>query len=117
MTRRFTLITLLICSLFLLLATGCGQDTAPVVEPTPSANGAAVEIGDFAFTPETVTIAVGETVTWTNKDPAGHDVVSDLFKSPLMATDETFTFLFDKAGTYPYICGVHPSMKGTVIVE
>jgi plastocyanin len=86
-----------------------------------SGSGAAVEIvmQSFAFSPETVTIPVGTEVKWTNMDSAGHNVVSDdgtTIKSPKMALGESWSMVFDTPGTYTYICGIHPSMKGTVVV-
>lgn len=84
---------------------------------TAIASGAAVSIEGFAFNPQSLTIKAGTTVTWTNNDAAGHDVKSDLFASPKMAKGETFSFKYETAGTYEYICGIHPSMKGTIIVE
>lgn len=84
---------------------------------TTGASGAAISIEGFAFNPQSVTIKAGTTVTWTNNDAAGHDVKSDDFASPIMAKGETFSFKYETAGTYEYICGVHPSMKGTIIVE
>lgn len=80
-------------------------------------SGAAVSIEGFSFNPQSVQIKAGSTVTWTNNDAVKHDVKSDLFASPLMAKGETFSFKYETAGTYEYICGVHPSMKGTIIVE
>ncbi|OFV80941.1 MAG: hypothetical protein A2W26_01975 [Acidobacteria bacterium RBG_16_64_8] len=81
--------------------------------------GAQVTIKGFAFDPASVTIKTGEGVTWTNEDSATHDVVADggEFSSGDILTGDTYSFTFDKAGTYPYICGIHPSMKGTVVVE
>jgi amicyanin len=70
------------------------------------------------FVPETITIKVGETVTWINNESYAHDVVSDdgLFKSPMMDTGGKYSYAFMKEGTYTYICGIHPFMKGSVIV-
>jgi len=86
---------------------------------TGGGGGAQVVIKGFAFDPATLTIKVGESVTWTNQDPADHTVTADNgeFKSSSLANGATFTFKFDKAGTYPYHCGIHPSMKATVIVQ
>lgn len=84
---------------------------------TTIASGTAVSIEGFAFNPQSLTVKAGTTVTWTNNDAAGHDVKSDDFASPIMAKGETFSFKYETAGTYEYICGVHPSMKGTIIVE
>ncbi len=91
--------------------------TACVSSPATAATGTAVSIEGFAFNPKTLTIEVGTTVTWTNNDTAGHDVKGDAFASPRMPLGGTFSFTFDTAGTFEYICGVHPSMKGTIIVE
>ena len=81
---------------------------------------AAVSIDNFTFTPDMLNVAVGTTVTFTNRDDLPHSVVSaerpPLFKSKTMDTDEAFTWNFDKPGTYIYFCGLHPHMKGTVVV-
>lgn len=77
-----------------------------------------VEIRDFAFGPMTLTVPVGATVTWTNKDEEPHTVYSndDVFRSKALDTDEAFSFTFEKAGTYNYFCSVHPKMMATIIV-
>ncbi len=82
------------------------------------AKTAAVAIKNNAFDPKTVTIAKGDTVTWTNQDSYAHDVDLDaLGKSPNMKQGEIFSKTFDQAGTYNYDCDIHPFMKGTVIVK
>jgi plastocyanin len=85
----------------------------------PSAASAEVKIDNFSFGPQTLTIAVGTTVTWTNRDDIPHTVVSTegVFKSKVRDTDEKFSYTFDKAGTYPYYCSVHPKMTGKVVVQ
>ena len=85
----------------------------------PSTATADVIIGNFVFEPGTLTVAVGTTVTWTNHDDIPHTVVSTdgLFKSKARDTDEKFSYTFDKAGTYPYYCSIHPKMKGEVVVQ
>jgi plastocyanin len=74
---------------------------------------------DFMFTPMSVTVKAGDTVTWANKDDEPHTVVSDtgLFRSAALDTDETFSFKFDKPGTYHFTCSIHPRMVGTIVVE
>ena len=83
------------------------------------AKAADVKIDNFSFGPATMTVAVGTTITWTNHDDIPHTVVSTdgVFKSKLLDTDEKFTFTFDKPGTYPYFCSIHPKMTGTVKVQ
>jgi plastocyanin len=85
----------------------------------PSAAAADVKIDNFVFTPQTLTVAVGATVTWTNKDDIPHTAVSTagLFKSKVMDTDEKFSYTFTKAGSYPYYCSIHPKMTGKVVVQ
>lgn len=88
------------------------QDKALTVE---------VKIDNFSFGPTSLTVAVGTTVIWTNRDDIPHTVVSTddakTFKSKVLDTDEKFSFTFTKAGTYPYFCSVHPKMTGKVIVQ
>jgi len=80
-----------------------------------------VKIDNFSFGPVTLTVPVGTTVTWTNRDDIPHTVVSTddpkTFKSKVLDTDEKFSFTFGKAGTYPYFCSIHPKMTGKVIVQ
>ena len=84
----------------------------------PTAN-ADVKIDNFSFGPQELTVAVGTTVTWTNRDDIPHTVVSTdgVFKSKVRDTDEKFSYTFTKAGTYPYFCSVHPKMTGKVVVH
>jgi plastocyanin len=85
----------------------------------PSAATAEVKIDNFTFAPQTLTVAVGTTVTWTNRDDIPHTVVStdSVFKSKVRARDEKFSHTFAKAGTYPYYCSIHPKMTGKVMVR
>ena len=99
-------------ALLCLLAVAHQSNAAP-----PAA--AQIEIKNFMFAPNAVTIKAGSTVTWSNKDDEPHTVVSDagLFRSAAMDTDETFSFTFDKPGTYHFTCSIHPRMVGTITVE
>lgn len=96
------------------------QDTAtPAEEKSTAAQSNAIAIENFAFNANNVTVKKGTTITWTNKDTAGHSVISENDggpKSQVLKKGETYSFTFDKSGTFHYICGVHPSMKGTVTV-
>jgi plastocyanin len=84
-----------------------------------AATNAEVKIDNFVFGPETITVPVGATVTWTNKDDIPHTAVSTdgAFKSKVMDTDEKFSHTFDKAGTYSYYCTIHPKMTGKIVVQ
>ena len=86
---------------------------------TPQPATAEVKVDNFSFGPATLTVAVGTTVTWTNRDDIPHTVVSTekVFKSKVLDTDEKFSFTFDKAGTYPYFWSIHPKMTGSVVVH
>jgi plastocyanin len=94
---------------------------SPIVRASdkPSAPGAEVKIDNFSFGPQTITVPVGATVTWTNRDDIPHTSVSTegAFKSKVMDTDEKFSYTFTKAGTYPYYCSIHPKMTGQVVVK
>ena len=85
----------------------------------PTAANAAVKIDNFVFGPQTITVPVGTTVTWTNSDDIPHTAVSTdgVFKSKVMDTDEKFSYTFTNAGTYSYYCSIHPKMTGKVVVQ
>jgi amicyanin len=81
---------------------------------------AAVSIDNFTFTPQTLTVKAGTTVTWTNKDDIPHGIAAtgNSFKrSNAMDTDDSYSFTFTTPGTYQYFCYIHPHMTGTVVVE
>jgi plastocyanin len=101
-------------------ALGAGQ-TGFVASAQQKLETTEVKIDNFTFGPAALTVPVGTTVTWTNKDDIPHTVVSTddpkAFKSKVLDTDEKFSFSFNKAGTYPYFCSIHPKMTGKVIVQ
>jgi amicyanin len=78
-----------------------------------------VKIDNFSFSPASLEIKAGTTVTWTNADDIPHTVVSNdkIFKSKVLDTDQKFSFTFDKPGTYPYFCSLHPKMTAKVVVQ
>jgi plastocyanin len=89
----------------------------PAPAPAPAPTNAAVEIHDFAFSPKTIAVPVGTTVTWTNKDGTEHNVTGAGLKSASFGADGTYSYTFAKAGTFMYACSLHPQMKGTVTVR
>ena len=84
-----------------------------------AATTAEVKIDNFVFGPAAITVPVGTTVTWINRDDIPHTVVSPdkVFKSKVLDTDDKFSFTFTKPGEYPYFCSIHPKMTGKVVVE
>jgi plastocyanin len=82
------------------------------------AEDTAVHIDNFVFEPAALTVKVGTTVTWTNRDDIPHTVVcAGKFRSKTMDTDGSFAFTFAAAGEYKYFCSLHPHMQGVVKVE
>jgi amicyanin len=83
------------------------------------AAGAEVQIDQFTFAPQQVTVKAGTTVTWINDDDVPHTVASStkLFKSKTLDTKDSFSFTFTTPGTYDYFCSLHPHMTGAVVVE
>jgi plastocyanin len=119
-----------------LLLSACGggaaaraADTAPVATTasTPvdltmpvaaSSSGNSVLIDKYTFGPDQLTVPVGTTVTWTNNDADAHTVVAkdNSFASPALGKGQSFSFKFEKAGSYNYLCSIHPFMVATVTV-
>lgn len=146
-THKVWLVLLTLGAVMLLAAcgggttSGSGSTPVPTSGNTPSPSGAnsptattagsgqAVTIttdssGNFAFSPSTLTIKVGTTVTWTNMTQASHTVTSDDGKSfdsgianPISASGGKYNFTFTRAGTFTYHCQIHPFMKATIIVQ
>lgn len=112
-----------------LLTAGCSQSrpVASTAAPTTEVSVTApphpggpdqITIDGFAFAPATLTVPPGTTVTWTNRDEEPHTVAAGdgSFHSPGMGTGATFTHTFSTAGTFDYVCSIHPMMRGTVVV-
>ncbi len=118
MTRKnvwlASLVTPVVIAMLLLV-----ESSSVTANDQPSAANAAVKIDNFVFGPQTITVPVGTTVTWTNSDDIPHTAVSTdgVFKSKVMDTDEKFSYTFTKAGTYSYYCSIHPKMTGKVVVK
>jgi plastocyanin len=117
---------LLAASLYAASNGATAADTAAAANTTAAANAAPatettiqVSAKNFMFTPASVTVKAGTIVTWVNLDDEPHTVFSDagLFRSSALDTQERFSFKFEKAGTYHYLCTIHPRMLGTVVVE
>jgi plastocyanin len=84
-----------------------------------AADAVKISANNFMFAPISMMVSAGATVTWTNMDDEPHTVVSDtgLFRSGAIDTGESFSFRFDKPGTYHYTCSLHPRMVGTIVVQ
>ena len=85
----------------------------------PAAKTVEIKIDNFSFVPEVLTISTGTTVTWRNADDVPHVVRTEdkTIKSPPLDTDDTFSYTFEKTGTYSYFCSLHPKMVGKVVVQ
>ncbi len=91
-----------------------------VVSPAVGADDAAqIKIDNFTFGPERITITKGAAVTWTNLDDIPHSIVLAALgvRSKALDTDKAFTYRFDRAGTFAYVCGLHPQMHGQGVVK
>jgi len=79
-----------------------------------------ISIDNFTFTPQTLTVKAGTTVTWTNKDDIVHGVAwtnNAFAKSNALDTDDSYSLTFTMPGTYQYFCYLHPHMVGTLMVQ
>ena len=112
-----------ILMIFLLITlVGCSsqQQTQDVLTKTEDQGAAmqetAIAINNFKFDPETVTIKPGTKVIWKNLESASHTIKFDDWESQELFKGDSVDHVFSKKGTYGYQCGIHGSMKGSVIV-
>ena len=92
--------------------------TTQLPQTTASVSDNTIRIKNFAFDPASITVKVGSTVRWVNQDSANHRILfADKVDSNVLASQQSYSRKFDRAGTYDYSCTIHPSMHGTVIVE
>ena len=104
-------------ALFALMPKGpsMGETAAAAV----AANSAAIQIDNFHYTPPSLVVAPGTTVTWTNADDSPHTVreKDGKFKSAALDTDDKFSQTFAEPGEYEYFCSIHPYMTGKIVVK
>ncbi|MDP9172750.1 MAG: cupredoxin family copper-binding protein [Planctomycetota bacterium] len=105
-------------------ATSAPTETAITTAPAANAGASAatsVVVDNFSYKPKELVVSVGAKVTWQNHDDVPHTVTSKdgpaAFDSGAMDTDDRFSFIFTKPGTYTYFCKIHPMMTGTVVVK
>ena len=126
---------LTVVSAVLMSAIACGGDyspppagpsPAPAPSPTPAGPSSSVTIpvgaealGNRAYAPDPLNVAVGTTVTWTNTDSVSHTSTSSAtgWNSGIVGPGGQFSFAFQTAGSFPYHCAIHPGMVGTVVVR
>lgn len=85
--------------------------------PKATVEGNAITIKNFAFNPGILTVKQGTKVTWTNQDSMTHKIKSNTFNSQGLNQGDKFEFTFNDKGSFDYICSIHPSMTGKIIVE
>jgi 3',5'-cyclic-AMP phosphodiesterase len=90
----------------------------PLDADTSMAMPGEIAVDNFSFAPGSASVAAGTTVTWVNHDDVPHTIVSTdrAFKSPVLDTDQRFSYRFEAPGTYKYFCSLHPKMTGQVVV-
>ena len=90
----------------------------PVPRTTSSVSANTINITNFAFDPNSITVNLGSTVRWVNRDSVPHRILfADGADSKVLAPSQSWSRKFDGAGTFDYACTIHPAMQGTVIVE
>jgi plastocyanin len=108
--RKSAALVALIAVLWLVLP------AAPATAATHS-----VAMRQYAYSPTAMTVNVGDTIRWTNYDTAQHDVMitngPTSFHGPLIGKGQSWTYTFGTAGTYSYICSIHPDMKAQIVVR
>ena len=105
-----------VCSLFAMILM---LDPSPAKSQGPGAQPAEVKVDNFSFAPDTLTVPVNTTVRWINKDDVPHVIASNdgIFKSKGLDTDDKYSYMFTKPGTYAYYCSIHPKMTGKIVVK
>ena len=106
-------------------ADGSSAPDTEAASTAPASGDVNVDIADFAFSPDPLDIAVGTTVTWTNKDSFAHTASATgeasaagiAFDSKNLGSGNSYSYTFAKAGTFTYRCAIHNSMTGTVVVK
>ena len=124
MIRKVLFISLILISA--IFASGCTTTTTTTLNPAPTPTLTpvpqnpiqtyTVNIQNNAFNPSSLQIPAGSTVKWVNLDPVQHEPKGNVFDSGPLNQNGVFEHTFNQAGTYNYVCAIHPSMQGTITV-
>lgn len=114
-------LALVVCTAIVFIAHD-GQSGAAAAQPAPGASKSTdrVSIKDFLFKPEAIDVAVGTKITFTNEDAAPHTATSEdggVFDTGTLTKGESGSVTIENAGTFAYLCTIHPFMKGTVTAK
>jgi plastocyanin len=103
--------------LLALMNTGVGAAAEPSAAAAPQ--DSSVAIHNFMFSPMSLAVAVGTRVSWKNFDGEPHTIrsIDDTFRSGALDQNDTFSYTFDKPGTYRYVCSIHPQMVASIVVK
>jgi plastocyanin len=107
-------------SLLVATAIAAGASAAFAGDTTTiAATPTIIVIKDFAFSPSTLTVVPGTTVTWVNKDESPHTIAEKgkTFRSAALDTNDRFSYTFAQPGEFTYYCTMHPMMVGKIIVK
>ncbi len=118
--KLLSLLCVVVFAGLVLAACGGGdEDPAATSEAQEASATTEVDISDFKYVPEAITVAAGDTVTWTNSDEAPHTATADdeAFDTGDLDLGDEGEITFDEPGSYPYYCRFHAFMRGTVEVE
>lgn len=109
-------VAFIVKGLFGAMPSACAKEP---VQQVAAAGAPTISIDNFAFSQATLTVASGTRVTWINHDDMLHTVVDEAksFKSGPLDSGDSFSYVFDKPGTYKYFCSLHPHMTGTIVVR
>jgi plastocyanin len=124
-------VCLALTSMLLMSAAGCSGASSPVTSPTPVTTPAvaasasvrvpvgATTLGNRAYSPDEITVALGDSVTWINLVSVSHTSTADLggWNSGTLAPGQQFELTPQSTGTFTYHCAIHPGMVGTVVVQ
>ena len=108
-----------LCAAALLAFMSAGVSVAAEPSAAAAPQDSSVAIHNFMFSPMSLAVAVGTGVSWKNFDGEPHTIrsIDDTFRSGALDQNDTFSYAFDKPGTYRYVCSIHPQMVASIVVK
>ena len=108
--------------LIAIFTSGCGTSATKQLPGKPTTSNTqpatrTIDISNFSFQPAIITISAGDTVIWTNRDSAPHSIAGPGIASPTIEPNSTYKQQFTEPGNIDYACGIHPQMKGKIIIQ